>query len=309
MTPSIETRASWVAASISLTILAVAFGGPWIAVVALKTIAAETGGARSVPAFASSLAWFGAGVGGIGMGWVADRYGVRWTVLFGSMMIALGLAISAYGAPWLGQTWALYIGHGLFIGLIGNAGLNAPMYVYVSRWFDKRRGSALALISSGQYIAGAAWPPIFDQLIAAYGWRQTMFVFGLFQAAIIVPIAIVVPEASAGSRPAAGRRHAGRAEAHRARLAAQSRVRHADGRGLLLLRADVDAAGPSRRALHRSRHIGDARRRNALGAARRRVLQPPDVGLDFGPDRRAYDGADRLGVAVPRRRGVRADAG
>ncbi len=177
-------------ASIALVVLAVAFGGPWIAVVALKTIAAETGGARSVPAFASSLAWFGAGVGGIAMGWLADRYGVRWTAVFGSTMIALGLAISSYGAPWLGQTWALYIGHGLFIGLIGNAGLNAPLYVYVSRWFDKRRGSALALISSGQYIAGATWPPIFDRVIEGYGWRQTMLVFGLFQVCIIIPLAI-----------------------------------------------------------------------------------------------------------------------
>jgi MFS family permease len=190
MTPSIETRASWFVASVALSILATAFGGPWIAVVALKTIAAETGGARSVPAFASSLAWFGAGVGGIAMGWIADRYGVRWTAMFGSLMIAVGLAISAYGAPLLGQKWALYVGHGLFIGLIGNSGLNAPLYVYVSRWFDKRRGSALALISSGQYIAGSAWPPIFDRLIDGYGWRQTMFMFGLFQAVIIVPVAL-----------------------------------------------------------------------------------------------------------------------
>jgi MFS family permease len=191
MTPSIESRASWVVASIALAILAVAFGGPWIAVVALKTIAAETGGARSVPAFASSLAWFGAGVGGIGMGWLADRYGVRWTAMFGSVMIAIGLAISAYGEPWLGRVCALYIGHGLFIGLIGNAGLNAPLYVYVSRWFDKRRGSALALISSGQYIAGAVWPPVFERIIDGYGWRQTMFAFGLFQVVVIVPLALV----------------------------------------------------------------------------------------------------------------------
>jgi MFS family permease len=190
-TASIETRDSWVIASVTLALLAVAFGGPWIAVVALKTIAAETGGARSVPAFASSLAWFGAGVGGILMGQVADRYGVRWTVMFGTMMIAVGLAVSAYGGPWLGQANALYIGHGVFIGLIGNAGLNAPLYVYVSRWFDKRRGSALALISSGQYIAGAAWPPIFTYMADVYGWRQTMLMFGLLQVIIIVPIALI----------------------------------------------------------------------------------------------------------------------
>ena len=64
------------------------------------------------------------------------------------------------------------------MGLLGNSGLNAPLYVYVSRWFDRRRGSALALIASGQYISGAVWPPIFESAIAAYGWRNTMLAFG-----------------------------------------------------------------------------------------------------------------------------------
>ena len=175
----------------SLAILAIAFGGPWIAVVALKAIAAETGGARSIPSFASSLAWFGAGLGGIGMGWLADRYGVRWTVMFGATMIGVGLAISVYGQELLGKAVALYVGHGVFMGLVGNAGLNAPLYVYVSRWFDRRRGSALALIASGQYIAGALWPPIFERLIDGYGWRQTMLMFAVLQVAIIVPLAFV----------------------------------------------------------------------------------------------------------------------
>ena len=187
MRPSIETKASWVVAALSLVILGVSFGAFWITVVALKPIAAELGGARSVPAFASALAWFGAGLGGIGMGWLADRYGVRLTVMVGGTMIALGLAISS-----LGQTWQLYLGHGLFMGLLGNSGLNAPLYVYVSRWFDRRRGSALALIASGQYISGALWPPVFESAIAAYGWRTTMLAFALFELAVILPIAALV---------------------------------------------------------------------------------------------------------------------
>jgi MFS family permease len=191
MSASIETRASWVVASVTLVILGIAFGSPWVAVVALKTIAAETGGARSVPAFASSLAWFGSGLGGIAMGWLADRYGVRWTALCGTVMIAIGLAIASFGHPWLGEINALYIGHGVFVGLLGIGGLNAPLYVYVSRWFDRRRGSALALISSGQYIAGALWPPIFERGIASVGWRETMLTFGLFQLAVILPLAMV----------------------------------------------------------------------------------------------------------------------
>jgi MFS family permease len=187
MKPSIETKTSWVVAALSLVILGVSFGAFWIAVVALKPIAAEMGGARSVPAFASALAWFGAGLGGIGMGWLADRYGVRLTVMIGATMIGLGLAISS-----LGQTWQLYLGHGLFMGLLGNSGLNAPLYVYVSRWFDRRRGSALALIASGQYISGALWPPVFESAIAAYGWRTTMLAFALFEMAVILPIAAIV---------------------------------------------------------------------------------------------------------------------
>jgi MFS family permease len=183
---SIETRASWVVASVSLLAMACSFGAPWIAVVALKAIAADLGGARSTPALAGSLCWFGVGFGGIVMGRIADRIGVRWTVMFGAVMICVGLAISSLGAP-----WQLYVGHGLFIGFLGNGGINAPLYVYVSRWFDRRRGSALALISSGTYMAGAVWPPIFERIIATYGWRQTMWAFGLVEMAIIVPLAAV----------------------------------------------------------------------------------------------------------------------
>jgi MFS family permease len=191
-TPSIETRTSWIVASFSLLVLGVSFGAAWIGVVALKPIAAETGGARSVPALATALAWFGSGIGGIAMGYIAERIGVRWTVSFGAAMMGIGLAISSYGQDVLGTTWALYIGHGLFMGLLGNAGMNAPLYVYVSRWFDRRRGSALALIASGQYISGAIWPPIFDAAIAAYGWRNTMLVFGIFLVVTVVPIALFV---------------------------------------------------------------------------------------------------------------------
>jgi len=186
---SVETRTSWFVATMILAVMAIAFGAPWITVVALKDIAAEVNGARSVPAFAGALMWIGAGVGGIVMGRIAERIGVRWTVSFGATMIAVGLALST-----LGPSWPLYIGHGLFIGLIGIGGINAPSYVYISRWFDRRRGSALALISSGAYLAGAIWPPIFARAIAYVGWRQTMLYYAAFELLIIAPAAVVFLE-------------------------------------------------------------------------------------------------------------------
>ncbi len=185
--PSVETRTSWVVAAAILAIMAIAFGAPWITVVALKDIAAEVGGQRSIPAFASALMWIGSGLGGILMGRLAERIGVRWTVAGGAVMIALGLALST-----LGPSLPLYVGHGLFIGLIGIGGINAPSYVYVSRWFDRRRGSALALISSGAYLAGAIWPPVFARLIAYAGWRHTMLYYAAFELLLIAPAAMIV---------------------------------------------------------------------------------------------------------------------
>jgi MFS family permease len=183
---SIETRSSWIVATVVLLILMLSFGAPWITVVALKAIAEETGGLRSVPALGSALAWIGFGTGGIVMGQIAERVGVRWTVMFGALMICVGLWLSSQG-----ETWQLYLGQGLFMGFLGIGGMNAPFYVYVSRWFDRRRGSALALISSGAYLAGAIWPPIFERAIASVGWRQTMVFYGLMEVAIIIPLAIV----------------------------------------------------------------------------------------------------------------------
>jgi MFS family permease len=185
-THSIETRTSWLTATASLGILAIAFGAPWISAVALKDIAAEVGGMRAIPALATALAWIGSGIGGIAMGRVAEKIGVRWTVMFGAIMIATGLALAT-----LGPTWQLQLGYGLFVGLLGLGGINAPLYVYVSQWFDRRRGSALALISSGVYVAGALWPPIFERAIATAGWRQTMLWYAAFAVLAIVPLAAI----------------------------------------------------------------------------------------------------------------------
>src|SRR5579883_1618894 len=184
--PSVETRTSWVVASVALLVMAIAFGAPWITVVALKDIAAEVNGERSIPAFASALMWIGSGAGGILMGRVAEHFGIRFTVILGAAMSATGLAISTLGPP-----WPLYIEHGLFLGFLGIGGINAPFYVYVSRWFDRRRGSALALISSGSYLAGAFWPPIFERATALLGWRDTMLIYAVLEIAIVVPLAAI----------------------------------------------------------------------------------------------------------------------
>jgi MFS family permease len=185
--PSIETKESWRVATAALITTLMAFGSAWIAAVALKDIAAEVDGVRTVPSLAIALAWLCSGAGGIVMGRMANRFSTRLVVICGTIMIALGLLISTLGPP-----YPLWIGHALFIGLIGLGAINAPLYVYVTYWFDRRRGSALALISSGSYLAGAVWPPIFERVITMTGWRTTMIIYAVVQLVVIVPLAAIV---------------------------------------------------------------------------------------------------------------------
>jgi MFS family permease len=183
---SIENRSSWVAAGLTLAILSISYGAPLVVVVGLKPIAAALGTNRSVIALAAALVWVGTGTGGILMGWIADRIGVRRVVIFGAAMSALGLAVSA-----IGQVWALYLGHALLIGLLGGGALYPPLLIYVSRWFDRRRGAALALISSGQYVSGVIWPSVFQHWLGWFGWQMTMLGFAAVITAII-PMALLL---------------------------------------------------------------------------------------------------------------------
>ena len=189
MSRTIENRSSWVAAGLTLAILSISYGSPLLIVVGLKPMTEAMATDRSVLALAGSLVWVGTGVGGIPMGWLADRIGIRAIVALGTISMACGLALST-----LGSIWALYIGHGLLIGVIGNGAIYAPLLIYVSRWFDRRRGAAIALISSGQYIAGVVWPSVFEQGIARFGWQSTMLAYAVVVLLLIPPFLFLLKQ-------------------------------------------------------------------------------------------------------------------
>jgi len=125
----------------ALAIAAVSFAAPAITVVGLKSIAADLGGERSVPAL-GLLARLARRIRRRRRdGQAAERFGVRATVIFGSLMIATGLLLAQSG-----NALSLLLGYGVFVGLLGNAAMNAPLYIYVSRWFEPspRHGSGPA---------------------------------------------------------------------------------------------------------------------------------------------------------------------
>jgi MFS family permease len=203
---TLDSRAAWVVATAALVILSIAYGAPLLAAVALKPIAAEFGTARAAVAAAPSFAFVGAAFGGIAAGWLTGWLGIRRIVLFGAVMLAAGLVLSASGG-----LFQLYAGHGVLMGLFGTSCMFSPIMTYVSRWFDRSRGAAVAMISSGQSLAGAFWPIVFQAGITEFGWRRTMLVFGLFVGATILVLAAIflrpqpLPSNAGGGRdPKAG---------------------------------------------------------------------------------------------------------
>jgi MFS family permease len=183
---TLDSRTAWVVAAAALVILSIAYGAPLLAAVALKPIAAEFGTTRAAAGAAPSFTFVGAAFGGIAAGWLTGWFGIRRIVLFGAAMLAAGLVLSASGG-----LFQLYAGHGVLMGLFGTSCMFSPIMTYVSRWFDRSRGAAVAMISSGQSLAGAFWPIVFQAGITEFGWRRTMLVFGLFVGVTILVLAAI----------------------------------------------------------------------------------------------------------------------
>jgi MFS family permease len=200
----LDSRTAWITASAALAILTLCYGAPLVSVVAMKPIAAELGTSRSGPAGAGSVVYIGAAFGGIVAGWLAGRLGVRRVVIFGGTMVGAGLILSSSGG-----IFELYAGHGVLMGLFGTACMFSPLITYVSRWFERRRGAAVALISSGQAVAGAIWPPLLQLGVDTIGWRSTMVAFAILTVVAVVALTVIFlnppPEESAAAIGASDR--------------------------------------------------------------------------------------------------------
>ena len=194
-----ESSYAYIRLAVSLVLMTVGTVGMYATVVALKPIAAEFGASRSDASVAYAVTLIGFGLGGILMARWSDRAGVMWPCLAGSVLLALGFLLAAQASA----LWQLYVAQGLLIGLLGNAALFAPLVADTTLWFYRRRGIAVAIIASGNYLAGVIWPPILQHFIDAADWRATYSGVGLFCLIVMPPLCLVLrrrpPSLSAGT--------------------------------------------------------------------------------------------------------------
>lgn len=170
----------WLAVAIS-TIGAI---GMWCVVVALPAIQADFGVARADASLPYTLTMVGFGFGGIAMGRLADRHGVFLPLVLGTVLLSTGFAFASL-APTL-PVFAVV--QGLLIGA-GSSATFSPLIAHVSLWFARRRGIAVAIVASGNYLAGTIWPPVVQHFVAAHGWRSTYLWVAGFCLVTMLPLA------------------------------------------------------------------------------------------------------------------------
>ena len=91
-------------------------------------------------------------------------------------MLGVGFLAAAIAASY----WQFVLAQALLIGMLGSSATFGPLVADVSLWFVRRRGIAVAIVASGNYLAGAIWPPLLQHAIHAVGWRHAYMGIGVF---------------------------------------------------------------------------------------------------------------------------------
>lgn len=196
----VDSPYAWRLAVVSMLCVALGGGGLYLPMIAMKEMAAEFGDQRAVPSFAYLVGMVGMGFGGVFMGWLADRTSPRVPLLIAGFAIGVGGWLTASGGEIV-----LYVGYTLLLGFFGNAGTFTPAMNNVQGWFERRRNTAVAIISIGPAISGSLWPQIYRLLLPEIGWRQTLTVYGLVAGILLLLGALYVRPAPV-VRGAGGRR-------------------------------------------------------------------------------------------------------
>ena len=150
--------------------------GMYVVAVMLPAVQAEFGVARAAASLPYTALMIGFGIGGVVMGRLADRFGVMTPLLIGGVSLGLGYVASGLA----GSIGGFAVAQGLLVGLLGSSASFAPLVADTSLWFVKRRGIAVAVCASGNYVAGAIWPPVVQHFVASVGWRHTYIGLGVF---------------------------------------------------------------------------------------------------------------------------------
>jgi MFS family permease len=177
---------AWGRVSASLGLATVGGIGLWAPVVVLTTIEQEFNVGRAGGSLPYTATMVGFAVGGITLGRLADKFGILVPLLIGAATLGLGFIAGAFSASY----WQFIAIQALLIGMLGSSATFGPLVADTTHWFRRNRGIAVAIVASGNYLAGTIWPPLLQYAIANYGWRDAYLGIGVLCLVTMLPLAL-----------------------------------------------------------------------------------------------------------------------
>jgi MFS family permease len=178
----VDSRYAWWRLFVALVFGTVGGVGMWSIPVALPVVQADFSVARAEASLGYTASMTGFAVGGIVLGRLSDRMGMLVPGLLGTIALSLG-----YVAAGLAPSLPLFVLAHAIIGF-GASATFGPTIADTSQWFLARRALAVSIVSCGNYLAGALWPPVLEHFIVTAGWRVTHVGTGVFCALAIMPL-------------------------------------------------------------------------------------------------------------------------
>lgn len=179
---------AWWRLATALALATIGGIGLWSSVVVLPTIQAEFGIDRGGASLPFTVTLLGFAVGGVFMGRLADRFGIIMPTILGACMLGVGYVAAASATTY----WQFLLAQALLIGMLGSSASFGPLVADITHWFKRRRGIAVAVVASGNYLAGTLWPPLLQEAIETVGWRQAHVGIGLFCVVTMIPLALAL---------------------------------------------------------------------------------------------------------------------
>jgi MFS family permease len=192
----IDSSYAWMRLAAAAVLGTIGSVGMWSVPVALPAVQVEFGVPRAEASLPFTLAMMGFAFGGVVLGRISDRLGIIAPLAIGAVMIGAGYIAAGLAS----SLWLFALAYAL-VGA-GTSATFAPLMADLSQWFTRRRGIAVAIASSGNYVAGTIWPPLLEHFITRDGWRATHFGIGIFCVIAMLPLLLALRRPTPAHAPA-----------------------------------------------------------------------------------------------------------
>jgi MFS family permease len=182
----LDSRYSWFRLGITLLIATVGNVGMWAIIVIMPAVQAEFGIDRAGASFPYTMTMVGFALGNFLIGRAVDRFGITVALSGAALSIAAGYGLAAL-SPSV-QTLAMVQ---ILIGF-GTAASFGPLIADISHWFQSKRGIAVAIAASGNYLSGAIWPMLLGGLLTETSWRTVYVALAAITLATVIPLSLLL---------------------------------------------------------------------------------------------------------------------